>query len=271
MCSIDGCERPIFARGWCQRHYTAWKRNGNPLAWKKPSRGGCSVEGCIAPHCAKGLCDNHYRQSKNKPRRPNRPCDWCGEQLSMDRSPLSRYCPDCKPVAKNFAAAQRAGKNVRKVVSRVGRICMECQGPIDPTMHRRRRLCSEECQQANRRRYDRSVWLQRIYGITLEEYERMEREQDYRCAICRTDEKPSRGSWCVDHDHETGRVRGLLCFDCNSGVGHLKDDAIAWLRAARYLLQHHPEKCTAEVKEILMQLSASADLKLQEIEVDTAS
>ena len=74
------------------------------------------------------------------------------------------------------------------------------------------------------------------YGITLEEYEEMLDEQGGTCACC--DAEPSErdrgGRLAVDHCHETGRVRALLCQGCNLAVGHLKDD----LNRARALVTY---------------------------------
>lgn len=75
----------------------------------------------------------------------------------------------------------------------------------------------------------------RLYGLSTEAYEAMFAEQGGKCAICR---RPPSGALHVDHDHETGAVRSLLCSDCNTGLG-LFQEAPALLRAAEeYLLQH---------------------------------
>jgi len=60
--------------------------------------------------------------------------------------------------------------------------------------------------------------------------------QEGRCAICGTQD-PGRNwpSFNVDHDHATGRVRGLLCANCNDAIGKLKDDPTLLHRAAEYL------------------------------------
>jgi hypothetical protein len=61
------------------------------------------------------------------------------------------------------------------------------------------------------------------YGITLAEYEQILAGQDGRCAICGTEEPGGRGNrFHVDHDHETGIVRGLLCWTCNRRLGVLE-------------------------------------------------
>lgn len=62
------------------------------------------------------------------------------------------------------------------------------------------------------------------YGITPEQWDELFAAQEGRCAICRTDAPRGRGkSFHVDHDHATGKVRGLLCHSCNVGLGHLGD------------------------------------------------
>jgi Autographiviridae endonuclease VII len=55
-------------------------------------------------------------------------------------------------------------------------------------------------------------------GITPEVYADLLTKQEGRCAICRTAD-PGRKSWCIDHDHVTGKVRGLLCWKCNLALG----------------------------------------------------
>lgn len=82
----------------------------------------------------------------------------------------------------------------------------------------------------------RKYQLRDKYGITEEDYERMFIAQNGRCAICNTD-TPT-GKWkrfAVDHCHHTGLVRGLLCNECNRGMGLLKDNAELLRKAANYL------------------------------------
>lgn len=69
------------------------------------------------------------------------------------------------------------------------------------------------------------------FGITVRQFDQMLLAQLGRCAVCRkVMEKPH-----VDHCHKTKKVRGLLCFNCNIGIGYLKDDPAALRRAADYL------------------------------------
>jgi hypothetical protein len=75
------------------------------------------------------------------------------------------------------------------------------------------------------------------YGLTLEQYEEMWIAQGGKCAICGKD-SPSR-LLCVDHDHETGKVRGLLCVHCNHLLGNARDKIQVLASAIQYLEGHH--------------------------------
>lgn len=78
----------------------------------------------------------------------------------------------------------------------------------------------------------------RKYGLTLEQYEALVKKQDGRCAICDTATPAKHGSWCIDHDHETNKMRGLLCLKCNAGLGSFDDSPANLLAAERYLQLH---------------------------------
>ncbi|KKL81777.1 hypothetical protein LCGC14_1991340 [marine sediment metagenome] len=77
--------------------------------------------------------------------------------------------------------------------------------------------------------------LQRLYGITLEDYERMLKEQGGGCAICGV--APKKLSHAVDHNHKTGKVRGILCHMCNRGLAFFRDKPERLTEAAAYLLK----------------------------------
>jgi hypothetical protein len=79
----------------------------------------------------------------------------------------------------------------------------------------------------------RTYHLKRRYGITADDADAMFEAQDGHCAICRT--APAEH---VDHDHETGAVRQLLCFNCNGGLGQFKDDPVVLREAAEYVERH---------------------------------
>jgi hypothetical protein len=86
----------------------------------------------------------------------------------------------------------------------------------------------------------RAKALRLAYGLSLEEYDTLFKAQEGKCAICKgTDSKhPISEFLVVDHCHETGKVRGLLCNMCNRGIGFYLDDAERLLHAAVYLMEH---------------------------------
>lgn len=97
----------------------------------------------------------------------------------------------------------------------------------------------KECTKVKRRaNYDPSKKkdydLRRLYGIGLEEYNDMLDVQQGCCAICYAEED----TLCVDHDHDTGDVRGLLCHSCNRGIGLLKDSSSVLDSAKEYLRRY---------------------------------
>lgn len=73
-----------------------------------------------------------------------------------------------------------------------------------------------------------------LYGITLEQFEELSRQQGGACAICGT--VPYYGkSLCVDHNHDTGYIRGLLCINCNTAIGNFRESKELMRNAIRYL------------------------------------
>jgi len=85
----------------------------------------------------------------------------------------------------------------------------------------------------------RRARLKMNFGLTTEQYDEILAAQGHVCAICRRPESYVRfGKTCplsVDHDHETGKVRGLLCNHCNRGIGMLGDDPLRLRSAVAYL------------------------------------
>lgn len=83
---------------------------------------------------------------------------------------------------------------------------------------------------------NRRAQLKGKYGLTEEDFLKLLEKQGGRCAICGTDQPGVRiQDWCVDHDHETEEVRGLLCQSCNFILGLAKDSIQTLAAAIRYL------------------------------------
>ena len=84
--------------------------------------------------------------------------------------------------------------------------------------------------------YQKRYSLKYYYNLTIEEWNAIFEKQNRCCAICGSPYSGRKnGQWCTDHDHATGKVRGILCTGCNSALGHCKDDPSILRAAAKYL------------------------------------
>lgn len=134
-------------------------------------------------------------------------CKTCGEE-----KPLDQY------------------HKMKKAKDGLQHFCKPCNNQIQ----RDRRAKKLDQHQA----YMKNWQLQNKYGITLDDYNTMAQSQEGLCAICR---QPQRGGndrtreLVVDHDHVTGKVRGLLCTSCNRGLGFFGDRAELLRNAADYI------------------------------------
>ena len=126
-----------------------------------------------------------------------------------------KWCPDCGTVLPLSSFGRNAAAS-----SGVNSYCRPC--------HNARGRASKDKVGGSR-----SYHLKRRYGISAAEVDVMLAEQGGRCAICEV--APAEH---VDHDHVTGKVRALLCFNCNGGLGQFRDDP-GLLRAAAGYVEHH--------------------------------
>jgi len=97
----------------------------------------------------------------------------------------------------------------------------------------------KSCSSLESKRYGEENRVRRTlyrHGMTVGQYDEILSVQGGGCAICgTTDPGGQNGRFCVDHDHSTGRIRGLLCNMCNWGLGQFRDDVELMTSAIRYL------------------------------------
>ena len=95
-------------------------------------------------------------------------------------------------------------------------------------------------------RYKRTSNLRRLYGLSIEQFEAMREEQANLCLICSCEMEhtmnPGMNNIHIDHDHATGEVRGLLCGNCNNGLGCFKDNPEFLVSAAAYLMRFQMQR-----------------------------
>lgn len=152
----------------------------------------------------------------------NKQCSQCFETKPLDDfspNPLGKQGrhPRCKKCSNENAREHR-----RKRAEREGRVV-------------RPQALTEEERTERKRVSKRKAHLKWKYGITPEQYDKMLATQGGVCAICMKDGSDSRGySMHVDHCHDTGKVRGLLCHRCNTALGNLGSPELL-IAALRYL------------------------------------
>lgn len=171
----------------------------------------------------------------------------------------TRYCPKCKETrsVKDFSrASQRkdglqlwcndcmaayqkeyVAKNKRKVLDTQNE-WQKKQYAENPEYREMKKKRAKEWKESltpmERVWRDREQWLQGQYGLTHEQVRVMREAQGDGCAICGKNKRLQ-----VDHDHETGRIRGLLCGPCNRALGRFGDTIEGLMRAVAYLQRHH--------------------------------
>jgi hypothetical protein len=164
-------------------------------------------------------------------------CGSCGEQRSVtdfyrNNAAKDGLRPECKRCSrirrKAWYEANRQGEIERAKA-------WQQQNPDRHSENQRRRRARPDI-----KRRERDAYLQRTFGITLDEYDEMLRAQGGRCGICGRSPRPDI-SLHVDHDHRSGAIRGLLCFPCNNAVGLLRDDIERVGAVRAYLIDHDGE------------------------------
>lgn len=160
------------------------------------------------------------RTNVPEPAKPNKVCSNCNKDLPISEFYVGIY---------GSGGKQSSCKSCQKKKSRAWRRDNPDQA----------RVVAKTWELNNKRRR-KDLTLRRDHGIGLEEYEALFSKQKGVCAICKQLLIGSKGHLDVDHDHTTGKIRGLLCNSCNRGIGFLKDCPTTLRSAADYL-----ESCQA--------------------------
>jgi hypothetical protein len=164
---------------------------------------------CLICEKVKPLTDFHRHSGKPDGRRND--CKLCRKnKVKRDRNPEFKRCSRCKEKRPNNSEHFWTYPN-KTAKTRYRSQCIECHKKANGLSH-----------------------IKRLYGITENDLDKMKKQQNLCCAICGKGKK-----LYVDHCHNTGRIRGLLCDTCNRGIGFLQEDKDILLGALKYLF---PEK-----------------------------
>lgn len=152
-----------------------------------------------------------------------RTCSKCGKEKPDDLFPKATY---------------RSGRRAGSI--RWGKRCKACKSAYESATyfadHEHKRAV-RKIWRINNGESTKECQLRNKYGITLQDWGVMLGKQEGLCAICSS--VLDRGKYThVDHDHNSGRVRAILCSGCNAGLGHFKENAESLRLAANYVQDH---------------------------------
>lgn len=153
----------------------------------------------------------------------------------IDVSAPTKLCPKC--------STEKPWKEFHKSKSTVTGYQVYCKGCSGARHDAWRRQNLEKCRVDQKKHRDanperhKDYGRKAMYGLAPGEYDRMLGAQKGKCAICQTETPGGKGVFHVDHCHEEGHVRGLLCHHCNLGIGHLQHSVEVLEAAKNYLTQ----------------------------------
>jgi len=159
--------------------------------------------------------------------------------LLFEISSTERKCKAC-------GRTQPMDQFNRNPISREGRAwtCKSCMSSIEYRIKHRKYnkdYYDKRRSTEDGRRLLRNIWLQRDHDITVDQYDEILASQGGKCAICGTTDPGGRGNrYHVDHCHETGSIRGLLCHMCNKTLGNFGDNISGIMRVVKYLSGPYP-------------------------------
>ena len=255
ICGFCGEEKEIKAQGLCSSCYCRARRNGTPEYVKVKKI--CRIDGCNNFRVSNGLCDMHrQRVVKHGHTKQTRPKGWGSKEkhpLYQTWCWLKRKEPNpslCVEWQDFWQFAEDAGerpspKHRFHVIDKSKPIYKdnyEWQVWQDGGSSREKRTAyCRQWRKDNPEKIKNSE-LKKVFGIDLDEYHSMLKKQDYHCAICGNGEAAINPrtkkalDLAVDHCHETGKIRGLLCKNCNNMIGYAKDSPELLIKALNYLL-----------------------------------
>lgn len=247
----------IAAKGYCRACYGRLQKTGSLEYKKKGKKSICVVDGCDKYVVSHGYCDKHRQRIRTNGTPELKNKDWGKREkheLYSTWSNLKRFrgAQTCDRWLKDFwvfveDVKTRPSKNHKfRPIDKDAEINQDNWNWVEifPTKTEEEKEYLKKWARIDRAENPdkyRDAYLKKKYGISLEDYLRMEGEQAGKCAICGNPEtgKDHRTkevrNLAVDHCHETGKVRGLLCSKCNTAIGKFNDDINIIEKAIDYL------------------------------------
>lgn len=229
-CSVTECSAGSHKAGMCSHHYYSFNKYGDPLAASYAlSYDGsrCSVDYCTNPAKSRGYCGAHYQSYIRN-----------GNPILADINirptsgiPGKDFCTTCE---KLLDTGSDFYVRIRDGVERRDSSCKKCillqaneyRKNREPAHVKRKRTITSKLRKA-----------ESLYGKIGRELKETIISGDALCEVCM-----SSSNLHIDHDHDTNKVRGVLCHNCNTALGLLLEDVEIMESLKRYILKHQDEK-----------------------------
>lgn len=235
-------EKPVHAKDFCTTCYQRYLHHGSPEKVRVPKITECEYCGEVKRIRGHGFCGTCYMRffrhgtPEFRPRPSKiRECVVCGETKKIAAKNVCTTCynryletGNLSKVNGQYAGADPIALGLRKLTKK--------------DVERRKREVNDGKIKSRKKNPGRAknADLKKSFGITIEEYNAILEKQKGVCAIC-GEKETAKGNGgivrnlAVDHDHETGEIRGLLCSNCNNGLGRFKDSPNLLTNAIDYL------------------------------------
>lgn len=225
VCSIEGCGKRHVARSYCSCHLARLVRNGDPLKLRRPF-----------------VIYRLTAEERQYSRKEQYKIWAAAAKEHLRKTQNARYAAN--PEKKRIAARVYRAKHEESIRQKGRERYLD-----DPVRRAKMTSRSTEWRAANPERFqfsnkkykqdnkERILAASRLarYGVSAEEFAEMHAAQGMACAGCGTTTPTTKRKWCVDHDHSTGRFRGVLCQHCNTVLGHARDRPEVLRQLADYL------------------------------------
>lgn len=174
---------------------------------------------------------------KQKKSQPKKLCADCGKILS------SNYANYCKPCYQQY----HKYKQILTEEEKLQKLQIRAQYHADWVKNKRKKLKALGIKSMTPDWWKRYL-IKHTYGITLEQFDELLKQQNYSCAICgiKHDISARHKKLHIDHDHKSNKIRGLICLQCNTGLGKFKDDTELMRKAIRYLENNNGTKISVD-------------------------
>lgn len=254
VCSVENCNEPIRSKGLCRIHYQRMYVQGRTERIKQKREGVCSVECCGKSIKGRGFCANHLQLFRRngaptKLTKTNRKHPYY--HLWFERKQAGILCEawlDFKIFANDVGIRPEGNFVLVRIEDRAygpdnfkwQEHLKKKEGETDKDWYARKWQAQRQINPALNRERN----YKRNFQLSMDEYNNKLKNQNFTCEICKQPETAIDGrtgnlkNLAIDHCHDSGKIRDLLCWRCNTLLGRSDDSIVLLQTCINYLIKH---------------------------------